>query len=188
MNTSYKTHLSTNSFNRVIASINKSSQSSKNSLHRSINVQQLITFAESKWSSKRQNGEILPIMLNYLSSKNVNTRFLIDVLHTSIRFIQNSKDSNMITKLCLMAKYQLICRLIRKVYYKLANSMKDTEEGMLIRIDDEDREYKAYRDKFPLGKAMRNDARKYMRDCVVQILNGERIKVYELFNKFNLVH
>ena len=62
--------------------------------------------------------------------------------------------------------------------------MKSTDEGMLVRIDDEDREYKAYRDIFPLGKTMRNEARQYMRKWVQQILNGERINVIELFNKY----
>ena len=65
--------------------------------------------------------------------------------------------------------------------------MKSKDEEMFVRIDDEDREYKAYRDIFPLGKAMRNEARQYMRKWVEQILNGERFKVYELFNKFKLV-
>ena len=41
---------------------------------------------------------------------------------------------------------------------------------MLIRIDDEDREYKAYRDLFPLGiKVGRDEDRQFMREWVVQI-------------------
>ena len=65
--------------------------------------------------------------------------------------------------------------------------MKSTEEEILFRIDDEDKEYKAFRDIFPLGKTMRNEARQYMRKWVQQILNGERINVIELFSKYKLV-
>ena len=184
--TSNNANLSKESYNYAIASIKKSLKESKRLLHIPIGIQEQISFAESNCSTKRQNAEILPIMLNFLSKNKINTKYLIDMLQTSIRYIQNNKNPNEWIRLCIIAKYQLIWRLIRKVYYKYVNSMKCTEEGMLVWIDDEDREYKSYREIFPLGKTLRNEARQYMRKCVQQILNGERIKVYELFSKYKL--
>ena len=77
--TSYNMNLSKESFNSVIASIKNSLKHSKTLLHIPLGIQEQISFAENNWSTTRQNAEILPIMLNFLSRKKINTTFLIDI-------------------------------------------------------------------------------------------------------------